>query len=127
MRSIGLEEYRDELENQDVSDPGHRAFKCPSCGELQSSALLQKLAVPEDDIERGLGVECVLRLAGARGVDDQGNEIGCNFTARGLLKFHTVEVTDASGNIHPRFEAASQEEAQDLEEMVCKAKMRVEN
>jgi hypothetical protein len=116
MRTITLEQFITELKAQGVPR-SHVAFVCPVCKTVQSLATLMKAAeASEHDMEIYLGFSCVGRWTNA-GPHKRGHDgHGCDWTLGGLLHLHELEVIDASGTRHMRFEIATPEQARRLME-----------
>ena len=119
MRKISVDEFQAELKAQGVSSPDHVAVKCPTCGTVQSKALLKDQGCPDDKIEGQIGFSCVGRWNDAgppprRGDTSKREKPGCNWTLGGLLSCHELEV-EKDGVSHPMFEVATSEEALALE------------
>lgn len=107
-------EFNKALDAQGVP-PGHRCFKCPMCGTIQSAADLIRAGVSPDDVGKYIGFSCVGRWTDA-GPHKRRNKPGrgCDWTLGGLFKIHKLEVVipDDKGTIIPQFELATPEEAQ---------------
>lgn len=85
----------------------HVAFKCPSCGTVQSVDDLIRAGATEDeeDAQRYMGFTCAGRF-----VEDK----GCDWTLGGLFSIHTLEIEFPDGQRRPCFELATPEQAQEL-------------
>lgn len=106
MRKITLDELREELLAQGVPWE-HLAFKCVSCGAIQSRQdLVDAGAAPTiEDAQRYWGFSCIGRFR--RGV-------GCDWTLGGLFRIHVLEVDPGDGKEpFPCFEVATAEEARE--------------
>jgi hypothetical protein len=115
-RRIDLAAFHAALNAQGVCNPNHFAFRCPNCRTVQSMALLVAHGVTPDEAETCIGFSCVGRFT------TPPKAIGCDWTLGGLFKIHELEVVDAEGGVHPRFEIATPAEAQKLErDMIVKA------
>lgn len=103
-RCITVAEFHAELAAQGV---GHRdyAFKCVSCGTVQSMNSLVAAGVPKDKVDRYVAFSCEGRW---------NSERGCDWTLGGLFTIHKLEVVTEDGERHPRFEPATPDEAQAL-------------
>lgn len=117
IRKISIEEFHGELRAQGVSGKHHLAFRCPMCGTLQSAASLIKAGAGKDfeQVEKFLGFSCVGRFTNAASPRKKPDGQPCNWTLGGLFQFHKLEVIDADGKSHPRFEIATAAEAAALE------------
>lgn len=115
LEQITLEEFRKRLKAQGVPRL-HFAFKCPMCGTAQSAYTLIQEGAGETfkDVEKFLGFSCVGRWTGAKSPRKEPDGEPCNWTLGGLLHTHNLEVLTEDGEVHPRFEIASPEEAQAL-------------
>ncbi|CUW41659.1 protein of unknown function [Magnetospirillum sp. XM-1] len=104
-RRVSYAQFQGELAAQGMPNSNHYAFKCPSCGHVQSMASMVALSkVPTDKVDGYVYFSCEGRFNAAR---------GCDWTLGGLLKIHALEVETGDG-IVPAFEPASPEEAADL-------------
>ena len=120
MEQISISAVRKKLKEQGVSSRHHYAFKCPTCGTIQSMALLIKEGCNPDKVENYIGFSCVGRFNNAGpppSKDDKKNrdKIGCNWTLGGLFRLHKMEIIDDEGTAHPHFALATPEEAMELE------------
>lgn len=117
MQRIDITEYHSRLKAQGVSSREHIASKCPMCGTVQSfrSLINAGAGATEADVEKYHSFSCVGRFTGAEGPRKKNDGKPCNWTLGGLFSLHNLEVTDKEGTIHPIFEPASPEEAQELE------------
>lgn len=115
--TISLDEFHAQLKAQKVPSRRHVAMKCPVCGTVQSmDSLIRAGAGPdEDSVEKFVGFSCVGRWTMA-GPHKPGTPPGrgCNWTLGGLFAIHNLEVATPDGKVHPSFEAATPEEAQEL-------------
>jgi hypothetical protein len=114
MRRITIAEFHAELKAQGVSSNDDIAFKCPMCGTIQSGRDLIATGAGTnfDDVEKYVGFSCVGRFTDAPAPRAEPDGKPCNWTLGGLFKLHKLEVIDADGRAHPRFELATPEEAQ---------------
>ncbi|KFH24300.1 hypothetical protein IB61_11625 [Brucella abortus LMN2] len=65
-------------------------------------------------LKKYLGFSCVGRFTGAPSPRSTPDGKPCDWTLGGLLSLHKLEIVDENGELHPRFEIASPEEAQAL-------------
>ncbi len=117
MRTITVEQFREELRAQGVSPHLHFAFRCPICKTIQSAQSLVSAGAGRDfgEVEGFLGFSCVGRFTGRRRhqrTDLPG--LGCDWTLGGLLRVHELEIIH-EGERRPHFELATPEEAQMLQ------------
>lgn len=116
MRRVSLVEFHAALRAQGVTFTEDLAFICPVCRTIQSGRDLIAAGAGNtfDDVERYVGFSCVGRFTDA-GPHRRGTPPGkgCDWTLGGFFKVHRLEVVDAGGVGHPRFELATPEEAQD--------------
>lgn len=108
MRIITLDEFIGEMKSQGVSQSENIAFKCPSCGTIQSpqSFINAGVGANIDEVEKYVGFSCIGRWI------NFGPK--CNWTLGGLFQIHKLEVVTPDGERHPRFELATPEEAKTL-------------
>lgn len=113
MKTMTLAEIRETLNSQGVPSE-HRAFKCPMCHTVQSSADFVAAGVgPDyDSVKRKVGYGCIGIFTGAGSPSQSTPGQGCNWTLGGALKMHTLEIIDDEGGRHATFEPATAEEAQ---------------
>ena len=114
MRSITLEQFRQEIRAQGVSIEDV-AFICPMCKTVQSARDLIKAGAGKtlDEVEKYLGFSCVGRFTNAGAFKKSAAPgRGCDWTLGGLFKIHTLEVVTEDGEHHARFELATPEQAQ---------------
>jgi len=117
---IPLQDFLDRLKAQGVPRR-HIALRCPACGTVQSMNSLIEAGAgdTEDDVEKYAGFSCVGRWLESGPADfkrhkPKKGDHGCDWTLGGLLHIHNLEVVTPDGEIHPRFEPARPDEAQDL-------------
>jgi hypothetical protein len=114
MRTITVEQFLTELAAQNVPDE-HLAFRCPMCGTVQSAADFIKANAGKDldEVDKWLGFSCIGRFTDA-GPHKKGTPPGkgCDWTLGGLFKIHELQV-EHEGELHPRFEICTPEEAQE--------------
>lgn len=114
VQRMTYDEFNSALDAQGVPR-GHRCFKCPMCGTIQSATDLIRAGCPEDRVGFYIGFSCVGRWTNA-GPHKTGTPPGkgCDWTLGGLFKIHKVEVVlpDGKDTIMPQFELATPEEAQ---------------
>lgn len=116
MRTLTIDQFLAELHAQGVAHK-HFAFRCPACGTIQSAASLiaATAGATFQEVEKFLGFSCVGRFTG---IGSHQKHVpagfGCDWTLGGLFQIHHLEVVDAAGMRHPRFEIASPEEARAL-------------
>jgi hypothetical protein len=111
--SVSVEEFHALLRGQGVPME-HIAFKCPMCDTIQSPFDLIKAGAGSDfsGVEYALGYCCVGRWTHRKGPPSvPGSQVGCDWTLGGLLRTHKLNVVDADGLSHPRFEVCTPEEA----------------
>ena len=66
-----------------------------------------------DEVEKYLGFSCFGRWTHQKPPPkEKGTQHGCNWTLGGLFQCHDLEVVTPDGKKHPRFELATQAEAQ---------------
>ena len=123
MRQISFAEWQAELEAQGTDGREHKAFVCPTCGTVQSMAMLRAHGVPDDKVEGQIGFSCVGRWTDAGEADfkkgqPRKGKVGCNWTLGGLFRLHKLEVTGPDGTVHPMFEIAPREAALELERTI---------
>ena len=108
MKTMIYPEFQQALSGQGVPKE-HYAFICPRCKTVQSATSFIKAGVSDDweVVRRHVGTNCIGRFDASK---------GCDWSLRGLLQIHELEVTDASGQVHPFFELATSEQAQALKE-----------
>jgi hypothetical protein len=121
IRTISVTEFRAELAAQGVNHPRHYALKCPICGTVQSMASLVVAGASVEDAEKQIGFSCEGRITGVGPLPknasaERRGQRGCDWSLGGLFSLHMLEVVTEDGRTHPRFEIASPEEAQELEE-----------
>lgn len=118
MRQMRIEEFHAALREQGVSGREHAALICPVCGTVQSMASLLANGVPEAKVETQIGFSCVGRWTNAgpatRKGKPQAGKVGCDWTLGGLFRLHKLEVVDGD-KVHPCFEIATADQAQELE------------
>ena len=116
MERITVDELYSRFKAQGVSDRKDIAFKCPICATVQSMRSLIKAGAgeTEDEVEKFVGFSCVGRFSNA-GPHKPGTKPGkgCDWTLGGVFRVHTLEVETPDGKVHPRFEIATPEEAQE--------------
>ena len=98
MKQISIEEYINLFKERFGFVRKNWKVKCAKCGEVQSI---------QDFVDQGIkeptnfwGFSCIGRWDKKR---------GCDWTLGGLFQIHTLEVIDAEGKAHPRFEVADNE------------------
>lgn len=95
---LSLADFRARCQAQGVPGREHYAFKCPSCGAVQSIAsLVRQHGMNQIHAERALGSACKTCSASA------GSPDCCQ-----------IEVTDHRGDVHQFFALATPEEARRL-------------
>lgn len=116
VETITIAEFRARLKAQGVPGLVDLAFKCPMCGTVQSgqSLICAGAGTSFEDVEKYLGFSCVGRFTGALSPRSAPDGKPCDWTLGGPLSLHKLEVVDENGELHPRFEIASPEEAQAL-------------
>jgi hypothetical protein len=119
MRKIAVADFWRELKAQGVKSRADLAFRCPVCKTIQSGRSLIKAGAGKtfSHVEKYVGFSCVGRFtnAGAWKKDEPPGR-GCNWTLGGLLQVHELTVVTPDGQLHPRFEIATPEEAKALAE-----------
>ena len=114
MKTQTIEEYFASLKAQNVPRD-HICVKCPMCGTIQSPNDLVAAGAGKDfeEVEKYIGFSCVGRWTHQKPPPkEKGNQDGCNWTLGGLFSCHNLVVVTEDGKEHPRFEAATPEEAQ---------------
>lgn len=114
MKTQTLEEYHAGLKAQGVPIE-HVALKCPMCHTIQSAQDLIAAGAGKnmDEVEKYLGFSCFGRWTHQKPPPkEKGTQHGCNWTLGGLFQCHDLEVVTPDGKKHPRFELATQAEAQ---------------
>lgn len=113
LRTIPLDQFRAEVKAQGVPIE-HVAFRCPACRTVQSAAdlIAAGAGADLDAVERYLAFSCVGRWLNAGAQRAKADGKPCNWTLGGLFQIHELEVVAPDGERHPRFELATQEEAQ---------------
>jgi hypothetical protein len=112
-RRITLLAFQNEVKAQGQPIE-HVALICPKCGTVQSATDLIAAGAGKDldAVEKYLGFSCVGRFTGAGGhVRGDASGKGCNWTLGGLFRIHELEVETPDGELHPRFELATAEQA----------------
>lgn len=115
MKKVSYEEFKSELFAQGVPNE-HFAFACPMCGTVQSATSLIRAGAGADfdAVERYLGFSCVGRWQGGPSPSEaKAKGVACNWTLGGLFSTHKYEV-ERDGEVYPRFEPATPEQAQAL-------------
>ncbi|KAA0684559.1 hypothetical protein DTW90_36075 [Neorhizobium sp. P12A] len=112
---ISIDEFRNRLKAQGVSDRVHMAVKCPLCKTVQSLQSFICAGTGKEKAEKYIGFSCLGRVTGAGSPRKEPDGKPCNWTLGGLLHLHEMEVVDEDGKVHAHFEIASPEEAQALE------------
>lgn len=118
IERIELAEFHRRLKAQGVSANRHYALTCPICGTVQSMASLVAAGATRESAERQIGFSCEGRLTGAgpwpRKPSAARKRVrGCDWSLGGLFRLHRLEVI-AEGEVHPRFEVATADQAQAL-------------
>lgn len=113
MKTITVEKFNDDLKAQGVARED-LAFVCPLCKTLQSARDLIAAGAGADfeSVKTFLGFSCVGRFTGAGSPRKNPDGKPCNWTLGGLFTLHTLEVVTPDGEIHPHFEPATPEQAQ---------------
>lgn len=113
-RRVTLAEFQAELRAQGVAGHEDFAFRCPRCRTVQSSRDLVAAGAGKDfdAVESLLGYSCVGRYTGAPSARREPDGKPCDWSLGGLLRLHEFEVETEDGEVHPRFEPATPEEAQ---------------
>lgn len=116
MRTLSIDEFHQELAAQKAPTIRDLAFVCPMCGTVQSANTLIAAGAGKtfDDVERYLAFSCVGRFLNAQPPRKKPDGKPCNWTLGGLFKTHTLQVVDRDGNLNPRFEIASRQQAEEL-------------
>lgn len=114
MKTMTVQEFHEALKGQGVPERADLAFVCPMCGTVQSARDLIAAGAGLDfaGVERFLAFSCVGRWTDAGPPRRQLDGRPCNWTLGGLLSLHRLEVVDADGVRHPRFDLATPEQAQ---------------
>lgn len=117
---ISVTEFHRRLKAQSVSAREHVALVCPMCGTVQSLASLMAAGADAGRAERMIGFGCEGRLTGAGRWPNKPSAKrravrGCDWSLGGLFRIHRLEVID-DGEVFPRFEVATPEQAQALEQ-----------
>lgn len=117
IEKIPLEDFQAALRAQGVSDPIHHAVVCPMCKFVQSAQSLINAGAGKTREEVGgkLGFSCVGRFMSSLPPRRRPDNKPCNWTLGGLLSMHEVVIVTPDGVEHPRFRAATPEQAQALE------------
>lgn len=115
MKTMTMEEHRAALKAQGVDHLDY-AFVCPRCGTVQSAQSLIKAGAGNafDEVEKYLGFSCVGRFTGAGSPRKVPDGAPCNWTLGGFFQLHELEVVGPDGEVYPRFEPATPEQAQAL-------------
>jgi len=113
MLKMTIPEFHAALKAQGVPR-NDVAFKCVMCGKVQSMSDFIAVGRTPEEAERQIGFSCIGRWTGGKPAisKEATQETGCDWTLGGLFSLHTMEVIDEDGKAHPRFQLASQEEAQ---------------
>lgn len=117
---IDVAEFHRRLKAQGVSNSNHFALVCPICGTAQSMASLVAAGATPDQAERQIGFSCEGRLTGAGPWSEKPKRRkvrGCDWSLGGLFRVHKLEVLTEDGEANPRFEVATPEQAQALEQV----------
>lgn len=117
LRTLTVDEFREELKSQGVATIDDAAVVCPMCGTVQSIRSLMAAGAKRDEAERKIAFSCIGRITGAgafRPGQQDRKGAGCDWTLGGLFKIHAIEVVTEDGVHHPRFAPASTEQAQAL-------------
>ncbi len=117
MQRMTIDEFHIALKAQGVPSREDYAFICPMCRCVQSARDLIEAGAGEDfeSIERYLGFSCVGRFSGASTPRGEPDGKPCDWTLGGLFSTHRLEVVTEDGEVHPRFEVATSEQAQALQ------------
>ena len=116
IETITIPEFHARLKAQGVKRHEDFAFKCPMCGTVQSGQSLISAGAGSgfEAVEKYVGFSCVGRFTGAGAPRKKPDGKPCDWTLGGFFRLHKLEVVDENGELHPRFEIASPEEAQAL-------------
>ncbi|MFK0570831.1 VVA0879 family protein [Endozoicomonas sp.] len=97
MNTITLDELKTILKAQDVENPEHYQFICPSCKTVQTAQDLIDAGAGEtfDEVQKYLAFSCIGRFT---------EDKGCDWTLGGLFQIHKVEVLFEDGTNRPIFE-----------------------
>lgn len=114
MKTMTIEEYHAALKAQGTKDRAELVMICPMCSSPQTGNDLIRAGAGKtfEDVEKYLGFSCVGRWTGAAGPREKPDGEPCNWTLGGLFRTHKLEVITPDGEKHPRFEAATPEQAQ---------------
>ncbi|WP_313350256.1 VVA0879 family protein [Paracoccus sp. (in: a-proteobacteria)] len=114
MQTLTIPEYHSALKDQGVPDRADFAMICPMCGTVQSARdlIAAGAGIDFEGVEMFLGFSCVGRWNGAGSPRSKPDGKPCDWTLGGLLNLHKLEVIDAEGKKHPRFEVATPAQAQ---------------
>ena len=95
LRRISHAKFLEELTTKYTTDKNKWAFKCPSCGNVQT--IQDFIDIKENPTN--VNFSCIGRYTEGR---------GCNWTLGGLLKIHSLEIEmdDSRKTISPSFEIA---------------------
>ena len=93
-----LDMWRESARKLFGPDPQNWKFRCPSCGNEQSTASVMALdaSLKCDDVQRWILCCCQGRYIGG----------GCKWALGGFLKIHKLEVEFPDGSLQPVFEFA---------------------
>ncbi|MFA6230995.1 MAG: VVA0879 family protein [Rhodanobacter sp.] len=117
MQRMTIDEFHTALKAQGVPSREDYAFVCPMCRRVQSARDLIEAGAGKDfeSVERYLGFSCVGRFSGASTPRREPDGKPCDWTLGGLFSTHRLEVVTEDGEVHPRFEVATSEQAQALQ------------
>lgn len=123
MQRMTIDEFHAALKAQGVSSHEDCAFVCPMCKCVQSARDLIEAGAGADfdSVERYLGFSCVGRFTGASTPRREPDGKPCDWTLGGLFSTHRLEVVTEDGEVHPRFEVATPEQAQALQQRHAEA------
>lgn len=129
IEKITIEQLHARFKAQGVSKREHIAFKCVTCGTVQSMASLIKAGCPADRAENQIGFSCEGRWSNAGPWPSHAGKAserskrtekrGCDWTLGGFFRVHKLEVVDENGKPRPSFEVASPDEALALERLMA--------
>lgn len=113
MKQMTLDEFHAAFRAQGAASREQIAVVCPLCGTVQTAQDLIDAGAGKtfDDVERYLGFSCVGRFTGKGSPRKVPDGEACNWTLGGLFSLHKLEVVTPDGALHPRFEAATPEQA----------------
>jgi len=112
MNTMTLSEFHAACKEQAPSND-QIVFRCPMCKTLQSGADLIRAGAGKtfDEVQQYLGFSCIGRFTGADGPRNEPDGSPCNWTLGGLFRMHQLEVIGPDCKLHPTFELATKEEA----------------